>query len=157
MSTTIMIYEHCVALELMPESGCRETPARALEAPPIGRTRRNLLLPRGRAMTFAPPGDTQLRLTRGRLWITFEAPPKGLAPRNGDHFVVAGDRFDLLVGEVAVLEAIGPAPAALFYLEPAPILPSRAAAPPVRTNPRPAIAQVVRGVRSLLAARTAES
>ena len=115
------------APELMNKSGYQSAaPASMPDLPTPDTSRQNVPLARGRAITLTVREDTRLRLAAGRLWITFEAPRTGPAPRNGDHFVSAGECFDLLAGESAVLEAIGPEPAACFDLEPAPALPSRA-------------------------------
>lgn len=111
----------------MNDSRCRTNIDRFWLLPaPLIRSRSGLFLAQDRAVTFAPHEDTRLRVTEGRLWITFEAPRNGLAPRNGDHFVAAGDRFDLLSGESAVLEPVGSGPGAFFDLEPAASLPWRA-------------------------------
>ncbi|MEO8248913.1 MAG: DUF2917 domain-containing protein [Burkholderiales bacterium] len=115
------------ASELMNKPGCpTNTGPAPFEAPAVNNSRSNIPLALRRAITFKPREDTRLRLSEGRLWITFEAPPSGPAPRNGDHFVSAGECFDLLAGESAVLEAIGPEPVACFDLEPALTLPWRA-------------------------------
>ena len=136
--------------ELMHQAGCRATEAFPLQAPPINESRRNVLLPNGQAVTFKPREDTVLRLTEGRLWITFEAPASGPAPRNGDHFIAAGDCFYLLAGEVAVLEAIGVEPSAYFDLEPVMTLPWRAASQQFAANGQLMLARALLAATRLL-------
>lgn len=104
-----------------PAQPCRS--ARPITPPPLNRQRRNLFLARSHAASLTVREDTCLHLTEGCLWITFEAPHNGLAPRNGDHFIGAGDRFDLLAGEAAVLGPVGGAPGAWFDLMPVVTMP----------------------------------
>lgn len=90
----------------------------------FGRPHLSIVLAANRAMTFMPQEDGFLRVNEGRLWITMEAPLRGPAPRNGDHFVDAGAHFDVHAGECAVLEAIRVARAdagARFDCQPAPV------------------------------------
>jgi hypothetical protein len=84
--------------------------------------RHRFALDRGRAMRFKPREAGCLRVTQGRLWVTFAAPLRGQARRNGDHFIAAGACLDLRAGECAVLEPYNPAGAktgAQFDWEPA--------------------------------------
>lgn len=127
MSRNVASHPFATACGFMQEPGYIPATERApLAAPPVNKFRQNVLLPRNRAVTFAPREDTRLRLTEGRLWITFEAPKSRLAPRNGDHFVSAGEVFDFLAGETAVMESVAATDSALFDLEPALSLPWRA-------------------------------
>ncbi|MEP6558346.1 MAG: DUF2917 domain-containing protein [Burkholderiales bacterium] len=134
---------HSLRCEPMTQPECCQAPAAVIQALQINQAHRAVLLPHGRAMTFAPRETTQLQLTSGRLWITFEAPANGLAPRNGDHFIAAGNQFDLLAGETAVLEAVGDNAAALFDLQPPLVLPWRAVAQRLRANVAPVIVHIV--------------
>ncbi len=128
MSATTLTCPSGTAPTPMRPAACRTSRASVLTPPPIERAHQAVLLPRGRAMTISPREDTRLNLATGRLWITFEAPANGLAPRNGDHFVAAGDRIGLPSGEAAVLEAVGDEAAARFDLEPVFSLPRHALA-----------------------------
>jgi Protein of unknown function (DUF2917) len=91
-------------------------------------SRHRFALDSGRAMRFKPREAGSLRVTQGRLWVTFAAPLRGQARRNGDHFIAAGACFDLRAGECAVLEPYNPAGAktgARFDWEPAAVPPAR--------------------------------
>ena len=94
------------------------------DAPDSITSRHRFTLDSGRAMRFKPREEGCLRVTQGRLWITFAAPLHGRARRNGDHFVAAGACLDLRADECAVLEPYNPAGAetvAQFDWEPAAI------------------------------------
>ncbi len=108
----------------------------SLAPPKINTQLSKVFIPQGQAAAFRAREDMRLSLTEGRFWITFEAPRHGLAPRNGDHFIAAGDTFDLLAGEQAVLEPVGAGPGAWFDLAPVVTLPWRAVAQQVLANLR---------------------
>lgn len=150
MSATTLTCPSGTAPTPMSAAACRTSRASVLTTPPINRAHRAVLLPRGRGMTFAPREDTRLNLATGRLWITFEAPANGLAPRNGDHFIAAGDRIDLLAGEAAVLEAVGDEAAALFDLDPLLSLPWHAVAQQLWANVGPIAAHARDRLRRLI-------
>ncbi len=85
-------------------------------------SRHRFALDSGRAMCFRPREAGSLRVMQGRLWVTFAAPLRGQARRNGDHFIAAGACLELRAGECAVLEPYNVAGAkagAQFDWEPA--------------------------------------
>jgi hypothetical protein len=80
----------------------------------------------GRAMTLQPREAGILRVSHGRLWITFDGPHHGLRDDLGDHFFGAGEQIRLHRGQRLVAEACNSREPAYFSWDP---LPMRSAAP----------------------------
>lgn len=80
-------------------------------------------LPAGQALTLRARQAGRLRVTQGRLWLTFSDAAQDGWVRAGDHFLLSGESLALAAGQTVVLEswAVGaPAPAGLCW-EPAPV------------------------------------
>ncbi len=79
------------------------------------------LLEAGRAITLQARHASVLRITRGRVWLTFNPGAQAPSARAGDHFLARGESLSLAPGEVLVMESYGPgdAPSAYYSWEPA--------------------------------------
>jgi len=60
----------------------------------------------GRAMSLTPTVPGELRMTYGRVWVTFTNAANDSTARAGDHFLAAGDLLRLQAGQQLVLEMI---------------------------------------------------
>ena len=74
----------------------------------------------GRAQTLHARRAGVLRITRGRVWLTFNITGQGLRARTGDHFLSRGESLQLTAGEAVVMESygLGHAPSAYYSWEP---------------------------------------
>lgn len=79
------------------------------------------LLEAGRAVTLQARHAGVLRVTRGRVWLTFNPGARDPSAHTGDHFLSRGESLSLAAGEALVMEAYGPAdaPSAYYSWEPA--------------------------------------
>ena len=75
----------------------------------------------GRAITLQARHASVLRITRGRVWLTFNPAAQDPSVRTGDHFLSRGESLSLVAGEVVVMESygLGDAPSADYSWEPA--------------------------------------
>lgn len=69
-------------------------------------------LPAGHAISLGPTAPSQLRIVRGRVWVTLATPALPLSldaerlwPASGDHVLTAGDVLDVPAGASLVMEA----------------------------------------------------
>ncbi|WP_296918267.1 DUF2917 domain-containing protein [Polaromonas sp.] len=69
----------------------------------------------GRALTLHARQAGVLRITRGRVWLTFNLTEKAAGARTGDHFLSRGESLQLACGEAVVMEAYGLGHATLAY------------------------------------------
>lgn len=76
----------------------------------------------GRALSLQARHAGVLRISRGRVWATFDHADQRRSTRAGDHFLGRGDSVYLQPGESLVMEAWGSGrmPSACFGWEPAP-------------------------------------
>jgi hypothetical protein len=74
------------------------------------------------ALTLKPVQPGVLRITHGRVWITFDHACHDGGVKGGDHFLESGESFRLLPGQALVMEAWSPAKhsAAYFSWDPLP-------------------------------------
>ena len=63
------------------------------------------LLPAGRALTVRARQAGVLRITQGRVWITFSHADKDLRVPAGDYFCSAGESLALAAGQAVVMES----------------------------------------------------
>ncbi len=77
----------------------------------------------GRALTLRPNRPGVLRITHGRVWITFDHAQRDDGVRGGDHFLRAGDSLQLLPGQALVMESwnVAKNAAAYFSWDPSPV------------------------------------
>jgi hypothetical protein len=77
-------------------------------------------LDKGRSMTLQAREASVLRITRGRVWLTFNPALKEPSARVGDHFLSRGESVSLAAEEAVVMESYGPgdAPSAYYSWEP---------------------------------------
>lgn len=70
----------------------------------------------GRAVSLHARQAGVLRITRGRIWLTFNLTGHGLSARTGDHFLSRGESLQLAAGETVVMESagLGTAPSAYY-------------------------------------------
>jgi Protein of unknown function (DUF2917) len=61
----------------------------------------------GHALTLRARRAGVLRITHGRVWLTFNIAEKGLGARTGDHFLSRGESLQLAAGEAVVMEPYG--------------------------------------------------
>jgi hypothetical protein len=61
----------------------------------------------GRALTLHARQAGVLRITRGRVWLTFDITEKNAGARTGDHFLSRGESLQLAAGEAVVMESYG--------------------------------------------------
>jgi hypothetical protein len=61
----------------------------------------------GHALTLRARQAGVLRITRGRVWLTFDITEKNAAARTGDHFLSRGESLQLAAGESVVMEPYG--------------------------------------------------
>ena len=61
----------------------------------------------GRAITLHPREDAVLRIAHGRVWVTFDTPPRGPGNELGDYFLNAGEQLTVQAGQRAVVEPFG--------------------------------------------------
>ena len=75
----------------------------------------------GRAITLQALHASLLRITLGRVWLTFNHAVQDPSARAGDHFLSRGESLSLVAGEVVVMESygLGDAPSAYYSWEPA--------------------------------------
>ena len=75
----------------------------------------------GHALTLHARQAGLLRITRGRVWLTFNITEKGAGARTGDHFLSRGESLQLAAGEAVVMEpyGLGHVPSAYYSWEPA--------------------------------------
>ena len=80
----------------------------------------------GHALTLHARQAGVLRITRGRVWLTFNLTEKDAGARTGDHFLSRGESLQLAAGEAVVMEpyGLGHAPSAYYSWEPAAASPS---------------------------------
>ena len=80
----------------------------------------------GHALTLHARQTGVLRITRGRVWLTFDINGPDLRARTGDHFLSSGESLQLSSGEAVVMEPYGLGHATLAYYswEPAAASPS---------------------------------
>jgi Protein of unknown function (DUF2917) len=73
----------------------------------------------GHALTLHARQAGVLRITRGRVWLTFDITEKNAAARTGDHFLSRGESLQLAAGEAVVMEpyGLGHVPAAYYSWE----------------------------------------
>jgi Protein of unknown function (DUF2917) len=73
----------------------------------------------GRALSLHARQAGVLRITHGRVWLTFNITGEGLSARTGDHFLSRGDNLPLAAGETVVMESsgLGHAPSAYYSWE----------------------------------------
>jgi hypothetical protein len=73
----------------------------------------------GHALTLRARQAGVLRITHGRVWLTFNIAEKGPGARTGDHFLSRGESLQLAAGEAVVMEpyGLGHAPAAYYSWE----------------------------------------
>lgn len=71
-----------------------------------GSTSGNWTLAAGQALSLRPTTRGVLRISGGKVWLTFGEVPLGDTVRSGDHFLAAGDVLDLLPVESLVLESL---------------------------------------------------
>lgn len=69
----------------------------------------------GQALSLRPHHPGELRITHGRVWLTFGQAGLDLRVRAGDHFLSRGDRIPLLAGDSVVLEPVGISHASSAY------------------------------------------
>lgn len=76
-------------------------------------------LVKGRSVTLQAREASVLRITRGRVWLTFNPALKAPSARLGDHFLSRGESVSLAAGEAVVMESYGPgdAPSAYYSWE----------------------------------------
>ena len=88
-----------------------------------GLAREQWELPAGQALTLRARQAGQLRVVRGRLWLTFSDAARDRRVRAGDHFLLPGQSLALAVGDTVVLEpwAVGQRAPARWRWEPAPV------------------------------------
>ncbi len=72
----------------------------------------------GHAISLGPTAPSQLRIVRGRVWVTLATPAlpqtldaERLWPASGDHVLTAGDLLDVPAGASLVMEAWPTTPA----------------------------------------------
>ena len=61
----------------------------------------------GQAIRLQPSQASELRVTEGRVWATFDGPHHGPANDLGDHFLSAGQGLRISAGQPLVIEAWG--------------------------------------------------
>lgn len=73
----------------------------------------------GQALTLHARQAGVLRITRGRVWLTFNVAEKGIGARTGDHFLSRGESLQLAAGEAVVMEpyGLGHVPSAYYIWE----------------------------------------
>jgi Protein of unknown function (DUF2917) len=73
----------------------------------------------GRALTLRVRQASVLRITHGRVWLTFNVVEKGAGARTGDFFLSRGESLPLAAGEVVVMEpyGLGDEPSAYYSWE----------------------------------------
>lgn len=64
----------------------------------------------GRALSLYPRDEGQLRITRGRAWVTLDLRPGGHRDEAGDHCLCAGEQLRVRPGRHVVFESLDPAP-----------------------------------------------
>ena len=76
-------------------------------------------LDKGRSVTLQTRQASVLRITRGRVWLTFNPALNEPSERLGDHFLGRGESISLAAGEAVVMESYGPddAPSAYYSWE----------------------------------------
>ena len=77
-------------------------------------------LDKGGSVTLQAREASVLRITRGRVWLTFNPALKEPSARLGDHFLSRGESVSLAAEEAVVMESYGPgeAPSAYYSWEP---------------------------------------
>ena len=78
--------------------------SQALERRPAHSLGSFQLLP-SNALTLNNQAPGELRITHGRVWLTFVDAAQDASVRAGDHFLQAGDRLHLARGQQVVMEA----------------------------------------------------
>ncbi len=78
-------------------------------------------LPGGQAITLQLREDGLLRVTRGRLWATFDGPHAGPPNDLGDHFIGPHEQLRVHAGQRLVAEAWTDGAPACFMWDPLPI------------------------------------
>jgi hypothetical protein len=73
----------------------------------------------GHALTLRARRAGVLRITHGRVWLTFNIAEKNAVARTGDHFLSRGESLQLAAGEAVVMEpyGLGHVPAAYYSWE----------------------------------------
>ena len=61
----------------------------------------------GRAVTLLARHASVLRITHGRVWLTFNPAVQAPSARAGDHFLSQGESLSLVAGEIVVMEPCG--------------------------------------------------
>lgn len=61
----------------------------------------------GQAIRLQPSQASELCVTEGRVWATFDGPHRGPANDLGDHFLSAGQGLRISAGQPLVIEAWG--------------------------------------------------
>lgn len=76
-------------------------------------------LDKGRSVTLQAREASVLRITRGRVWLTFNPALKEPSARLGDHFLSRGESVSLAAEEAVVMESYGQgdAPSAWYSWE----------------------------------------
>ena len=72
-------------------------------------------LDKGHPVTLQARRASVLRITRGRVWLTFNPALDQPSARLGDHFLGRGESISLAAGEAVVMESYGPGDAPLAY------------------------------------------
>lgn len=114
-----------VSPQMPRQAAHRAWPAASPAAPASVRPEPSLsgycLLEAGRAVTLQARQASVLRITHGRVWLTFNPGARDPSARTGDHFLSRGESLSLAAGEALVMEAYGPAdaPSAYYSWEPA--------------------------------------
>ncbi|MEO5659618.1 MAG: DUF2917 domain-containing protein, partial [Polaromonas sp.] len=104
----------------------------------------------GRAVSLHARQAGVLRITRGRVWLTFNLTNQRLSARTGDHFLSRGESLQLAAGETVVMESsgLGHAPSAYYSWEPGAV--SRDLALPVASGWRAGVLEPWLDVRRAL-------
>ncbi len=76
-------------------------------------------LPAGQALTVRVREAGVLRITQGRIWLTFSHADRNLRVPAGDHFFGAGEELTLSAGDTVVMECWSRESQACFSWEPA--------------------------------------
>lgn len=104
------------SLPMTHQSGDRAVPpasvARARQSPTLSGYCK---LDKGRSVNLRAREASVLRITRGRVWLTFNPAQKAPSARLGDHFLSRGESISLAAGEAVVMESYGPADAPSAY------------------------------------------
>ncbi len=107
-------------------------------------------LDKGRSMTLQAREASVLRITRGRVWLTFNPALKEPSARLGDHFLSRGESVSLAAGEAVVMESYGPGDAPSAYYSWEPVAASKAVATLTPTGWRAGVLQPLLDLRLAL-------